>query len=256
MQTDMKIPKYCGDSAFQALLDILKVGRPVAEVRAAIFVSLFSADQIQPDETLARLLASGPTIMPRGAGKDFALQFLALWEELIHNFELSNSLKFFPVDLVATRKALTVRVQCRVAEANCLMQIFDFDIIRHPKLGDLLSPVKTEAMRNIERLACMADKLKGGGLKALASRLEAIQSALEAIFNGTAEAIRQDRRHGIESLHRYKQFLLDHKHVGRNEPCPCGSERKYKKCCLNGPDLLVTVDSTKASAGNMFSGVQ
>ena len=23
------------------------------------------------------------------------------------------------------------------------------------------------------------------------------------------------------------------KRVGRNEPCPCGSELKYKKCCLN-----------------------
>ncbi|NLF16454.1 MAG: hypothetical protein GX595_04250 [Lentisphaerae bacterium] len=21
--------------------------------------------------------------------------------------------------------------------------------------------------------------------------------------------------------------------VGRNDPCPCGSGRKYKKCCLN-----------------------
>ncbi len=23
------------------------------------------------------------------------------------------------------------------------------------------------------------------------------------------------------------------KKVGRNEPCPCGSGKKYKKCCLN-----------------------
>jgi len=23
------------------------------------------------------------------------------------------------------------------------------------------------------------------------------------------------------------------RHVGRNDPCPCGSGRKYKKCCLN-----------------------
>ena len=22
------------------------------------------------------------------------------------------------------------------------------------------------------------------------------------------------------------------KHVGRNDPCPCGSGKKYKKCCL------------------------
>ncbi len=22
------------------------------------------------------------------------------------------------------------------------------------------------------------------------------------------------------------------KHVGRNDPCPCGSGKKFKKCCL------------------------
>ena len=25
----------------------------------------------------------------------------------------------------------------------------------------------------------------------------------------------------------------DSKKVGRNDPCPCGSGKKYKKCCLN-----------------------
>jgi uncharacterized protein YecA (UPF0149 family) len=24
------------------------------------------------------------------------------------------------------------------------------------------------------------------------------------------------------------------KNVGRNDPCPCGSGKKYKKCCLRG----------------------
>ncbi|MCI5196488.1 MAG: hypothetical protein D3919_09690 [Candidatus Electrothrix sp. AW5] len=23
------------------------------------------------------------------------------------------------------------------------------------------------------------------------------------------------------------------KKIGRNKPCPCGSRKKYKKCCLN-----------------------
>jgi tetratricopeptide (TPR) repeat protein len=27
------------------------------------------------------------------------------------------------------------------------------------------------------------------------------------------------------------------KKVGRNEPCPCGSGRKYKKCCIDAPKL-------------------
>lgn len=26
------------------------------------------------------------------------------------------------------------------------------------------------------------------------------------------------------------------KKPGRNEPCPCGSGKKYKKCCLNAPE--------------------
>jgi hypothetical protein len=25
--------------------------------------------------------------------------------------------------------------------------------------------------------------------------------------------------------------------IGRNQPCPCGSGKKYKKCCLNKPKL-------------------
>ncbi len=29
-----------------------------------------------------------------------------------------------------------------------------------------------------------------------------------------------------------KYFYLD---TGRNEPCPCGSGKKFKKCCLDKP---------------------
>jgi preprotein translocase subunit SecA len=28
-----------------------------------------------------------------------------------------------------------------------------------------------------------------------------------------------------------KQPVLAKKQVGRNDPCPCGSGKKYKKCC-------------------------
>lgn len=29
------------------------------------------------------------------------------------------------------------------------------------------------------------------------------------------------------------QYIRDTPKVGRNEPCPCGSEKKYKLCCIN-----------------------
>lgn len=26
--------------------------------------------------------------------------------------------------------------------------------------------------------------------------------------------------------------------IGRSEPCPCGSGKKYKKCCIDHPELI------------------
>lgn len=36
--------------------------------------------------------------------------------------------------------------------------------------------------------------------------------------------------------------------IGRNEPCPCGSGRKYKKCCLAVRDAAVAVDPEMVAA--------
>jgi uncharacterized protein YecA (UPF0149 family) len=31
----------------------------------------------------------------------------------------------------------------------------------------------------------------------------------------------------------HQSFMGNQRKVGRNDPCPCGSGKKYKKCCLN-----------------------
>jgi hypothetical protein len=36
--------------------------------------------------------------------------------------------------------------------------------------------------------------------------------------------------------------------IGRNEPCPCGSGRKYKKCCLAARDAAIAVDPEMVAA--------
>lgn len=35
----------------------------------------------------------------------------------------------------------------------------------------------------------------------------------------------------FSDLKKLKAWLKDHRIVGRNEPCPCGSGKKYKKYC-------------------------
>ncbi len=42
-----------------------------------------------------------------------------------------------------------------------------------------------------------------------------------------------DTNHGNNSYNENKisEPIIIGKKVGRNEPCPCGSGKKYKKCC-------------------------
>ncbi|SET18831.1 SEC-C motif-containing protein [Anaerobranca gottschalkii DSM 13577] len=42
-----------------------------------------------------------------------------------------------------------------------------------------------------------------------------------------------EKRKEITKTYRRSQMVINENKVGRNEPCPCGSGKKYKKCCLN-----------------------
>ncbi len=42
----------------------------------------------------------------------------------------------------------------------------------------------------------------------------------------------------VFNLVRQERFVLEQEEskkpkIGRNDPCPCGSGKKYKKCCMN-----------------------
>lgn len=36
----------------------------------------------------------------------------------------------------------------------------------------------------------------------------------------------------INMLINTRKHIFHNKKIGRNDPCPCGSGKKYKKCCL------------------------
>lgn len=48
-------------------------------------------------------------------------------------------------------------------------------------------------------------------------------STLHDVISGSSSTITRKRN---------KQLVRDHYKIGRNEPCPCGSGKKYKNCCL------------------------
>ncbi|HEX3044263.1 MAG TPA: SEC-C metal-binding domain-containing protein [Bacillota bacterium] len=46
------------------------------------------------------------------------------------------------------------------------------------------------------------------------------------------------------NLHLLKPTDLKQPKTGRNDPCPCGSGKKYKKCCLNNRQTPLTPDGS------------
>jgi hypothetical protein len=48
------------------------------------------------------------------------------------------------------------------------------------------------------------------------------------------QVLSDDKRIDIKKEYNHsKIFINDNKKVGRNDPCPCGSGKKYKNCCMN-----------------------
>ncbi len=103
----------------------------------------------------------------------------------------------------------------------------------------------------VDHLTAMDDLREGIGLRAFGQRDPLVEYKLEAFdaFNGMIHSIEEDvvrylyhvsivkesqRRQTVESgggEAAPRQPVRSGKRVGRNDPCPCGSGKKYKKCC-------------------------
>lgn len=45
------------------------------------------------------------------------------------------------------------------------------------------------------------------------------------------DVLSEEKRHEITKEFRASKVFVKQETVGRNDPCPCGSGKKYKKCC-------------------------
>jgi len=45
------------------------------------------------------------------------------------------------------------------------------------------------------------------------------------------DVLSEEKRNGVRKEWRASKQAVSEKTVGRNDPCPCGSGQKYKKCC-------------------------
>ena len=45
------------------------------------------------------------------------------------------------------------------------------------------------------------------------------------------DILTEEKREEIAKAYRRSKTVVKEPKIGRNDPCPCGSGKKYKKCC-------------------------
>ncbi|MFP4471513.1 MAG: SEC-C metal-binding domain-containing protein [Bacteroidales bacterium] len=61
---------------------------------------------------------------------------------------------------------------------------------------------------------------------------EAFESFKEALEEECEREVGKRPEESAPVKPKREPFVRSHEKVGRNDPCPCGSKLKFKKCCL------------------------
>ena len=93
-----------------------------------------------------------------------------------------------------------------------------------------------------EKLLSNPDEVVSGTVKELAEKYEISVQTMTGFLDGINDSLKEHNpieemtedtvvNLGFDKELLYKNMVDEGKKIGRNDPCPCGSGKKYKYCC-------------------------
>lgn len=179
-----------------------------------IVTSHFSNDLVEPDlsgllEDVSRIFPAPPQSVIAGGAK----------QSRSDGKQIIQKLSSYAVDLYSQREQEIGSDNMRLAERIVMLRVID-------RLW-------------MEHLTAMEHMRQGIGLRAAGQQQPLVVYKREghALFEALLASIQHDVVHTIYHVGvsreppGKKQAVVAGKKVGRNDPCPCGSGKKYKYCC-------------------------
>jgi preprotein translocase subunit SecA len=140
------------------------------------------------------------------------VEHLDLMTDLRHGIELRGYAQRDPLVEYKNEGFTMFERMLRQMEDNIIRRFFKVRVVERAPTAD------------IERAAAIHEDLKGPTPTSAASQLPMPRRDDRAPLGASSA----DRRPGDVSK---QKTVVNAKKVGRNDPCPCGSGKKYKKCC-------------------------
>ena len=227
--------QYSGDENFQKLLKSLGATMNVDELKCSALGFILGIDFIQPIEFVNRIIEEaseeGGGIQSEGQALYFYRELFGLWNELtgyqnkffqLPEFDLSRTAGLSPTMIDS------VILNSRSFHIEYFVESFKFASANaNVYAGSKMS----EFIEFFEQKLSEVDELEQSG-RASSEAAQSLVREIDFYWNQNYLVFARQCLEYREKKIASEKFVQDHKEIGRNDLCPCGSGKKFKKCCL------------------------
>jgi uncharacterized protein YecA (UPF0149 family) len=237
---DPLLDEYCGDEVMEEYLEMAGSELSIYGLYGLLYGCLAAPDPVMPSEFMPLVFGKkGPQFGTEEEAQEMSGNMMALWN-LIGQWDPETEDLMIPeFDYDADIEGALFRIYDALSLAGLFLAGLELGGVT---VDHLLEEMKEDAkslLSTTELLYESAELLK----KEKKSDRKKIEETMKAVGNGEfiiAECIanitiglKGVQSGGVEKCSPTAQGRLKGKgeKVGRNEPCPCGSGKKYKNCC-------------------------
>jgi preprotein translocase subunit SecA len=219
---------------------VQEVIQSMADEKAQMLVDTFTNPKDHPEdwdiqglrENIARLFGFLPKIGPEDLGKERFDQLKTDDLALLLNEQVQESFE--------ARERKFGKEELRALEKIIILQIIDNQWVAH--LQDMQSMKEGIGLRGYGQLDPLREYQKEGFslFEELMDRIReetlSTLSRIQLVRKRPEEEMPQRKKRAMQLSHgddvsKPTTFKREGQKIGRNAPCPCGSGKKYKKCC-------------------------
>jgi uncharacterized protein YecA (UPF0149 family) len=243
----MNISSYPGDGQAQAITARLLKYTTLGELKAAIAGSVLGLDLVSPLALLNRIQEEdgGNGEAKEEDVKSFLSLFMSLWNDIAQKHQEENTPFLFtpiPADLkVSEYEQWNTWAWQRMNELDdFLLSLREAGSYNEEDVIEQFNPnflphVLDATASELEGHICPADGEATNNWAEVERLIIKIDRDMQALWPQFIRESKQLRVMNIEAqkaFTRYEQDFSLIPKIGRNDPCPCKSGKKFKKCCL------------------------
>ncbi|OFZ10841.1 MAG: hypothetical protein A2Z20_03780 [Bdellovibrionales bacterium RBG_16_40_8] len=227
---------YSGDAKFQKVLKSLGATTNVDELKCMLVGSFLAVDLIQPSKIASQITEDADEesggFQTDGQALYFYREFFGLWNELskyqnevfpLPDFDLSKT-EGMPVEAINSLKIFWTKMHLMSFCQGLAMGNTDEERYPDSSIGEFIGFIEIKITQFDE-----LEDTKRFSTSVVIELLNEVHDYWNQHYLAFAQACKDVRKREID---RQKLVEENRKTVGRNEPCPCGSGQKFKKCCM------------------------